>query len=234
MRVLKMKSLVLNPHGLPYQIKAKRWFRIGIISFFTIIIVLTALILWFTIARPIQVLPRIEQAPNFVLTDEQGQWFDSHQLLGQPTILIFSYTRCGLACEPANTRLHEAYTNLQDNGFSVQFVTISFDAAYDSPEVLRNTLKAWPWLTGSAVELKQIIGAQFGIYYSQSETGQFTFDQQAVLIDSKGLIRAFYDAQKLDPAIVLRDIQLINREASSSAAERPLYEAAHLFVCYPR
>lgn len=211
-----------------------RWLRIGIISFFTIIILLTAAILWFTIARPIQVLPRIEPAPNFVLTDEQGQWFDSHELLGRPSLLMFSYTRCSVECEPANTRLHQAYIDLQDNGFPVQFVTISFDAAHDSPEVLRNTVKAWPWLTGSAVELKQIIGGQFGIFYSQSETGQFNFDQQAVLIDSKGLIRAFYDTQKLDPAIVLRDVQLINREAASSAAERPLYEAAHLFVCYPR
>lgn len=234
MRAGKLPALVLPSGDGDSASTLRRWIRIVITAFSVVLVLLTVALLWFTIARPIQVLPRIEQSPDFVLTDEQGQWFSAKQLRGQPVILNFSYTRCGVECEQSNTRMREAYTNLQDNGFRVQFVTISFDPGYDSPEVLRASAKLWPWLTGSAAELKQIIGGQFGIYYSQSETGQFSFDQQAVLIDGEGLIRAFYDTQKLDPAIVLRDIQLINREASSSAAERPLYEAAHLFVCYPR
>jgi protein SCO1/2 len=50
-----------------------------------------------------------------------------------------------------------------------------------------------------------------------------------------GIIRAEYRTPEIDPAILLRDIHFVAEEARrSTGAAKLAYEAAHLFMCYPR
>jgi Uncharacterized protein SCO1/SenC/PrrC, involved in biogenesis of respiratory and photosynthetic systems len=119
-------------------------------------------------------------------------------------------------------------------------VTITVDAQSDAPPVLRAyaarlgvATPEWTFLTGSDRELKQLIGGGYGVYY-RIEGSDVELDQRAVLVDGTGLLRAEYNGARLDPAIVMRDIGLVEQEANSSEAARPIYEMAHLFVCYPR
>jgi len=91
-----------------------------------------------------------------------------------------------------------------------------------------------------------VIGGGFGVYYektAQPSEGQgghshsdyaFVHENRFVLVDERGLIRAEYHDLTLDVDRVMRDIRLVSREAASQGAVRYVYEAAHLFLCYPR
>lgn len=206
---------------------------------------LVLLILWFAIARPVQVLPRIGQAPAFMLTDQDGRWISDADLRGRVLIINFAHTRCGERCAAMERSLLTLVDALRADGrlgTQVRLVTISVDADGDTPPALRAYAERlnvaapeeWIFLTGSARELKQLIGGGYGVYYRMNGETVDLVDQRAVLVDETGLLRAGYDGTRLDPAIVLRDIGLVEQEANSSATARPIYEAAHIFVCYPR
>jgi protein SCO1/2 len=205
---------------------------------------LVTLMLWFVIARPVQVLPRISEAPAFMLTDQDGHWVSDTDLRGSVLIINFAHTRCGEQCAAMEHSLLAIADALRADGrlgTQVRLVTISVDADHDTPPVLRAyaaRLNApapeWIFLTGSARELKQLIGGEYGVYYRVNGETVDLVDLRVVLVDETGLLRAEYNGARLDPAIVLRDIGLVEQEATSSDAVRPIYEAAHLFVCYPR
>lgn len=224
-----------------------RWARRSLIAGGVFLGLLFALLMWFVIAQPVQVLPRMGPAPQFVLTDQNGAWVSDADLRGKQLLVSIGYTRCASDCAEARTHFQAARTQLHDNGLlgsEVRLLTISIDPAYDQPALLQQAATAsgasaeqWLWLTGSPNEIKNVIGGGFGIYYDNTVDPAVTpikHNQRVLLIDQRGEIRNDYDALTLDPATVLRDVRLVQTEAQSSAAARPIYEAAHLFVCYPR
>lgn len=203
---------------------------------------LTILILWFALARPVQVLPRIRQTPAFTLTDQQARWYSERDLEGTQTLISFGYSHCSTECAVPDANAQAAYALLHTNGLlgtKVKLVTISLDSERDTPALLRSYAQrlgttdpqSWRILTGAPADVKQLVGGTFGLYYSQRGEG-IAFEPRMLLLDATGLIRAEYKGV-LDLAILERDIGLIEREAQGSGLERPIYEAAHLFVCYP-
>lgn len=221
-----------------------RWIRLALYGVAALFIALVVLILWFAIARPVQVLPRIAQAPAFMLTDQDGRWVSDADLRGSVLLINFAHTRCGERCAAMERSLLAVSDALRADGrlgTQVRLITISVDADGDTPPALRAyaarlnvAAPEWIFLTGSARELKQLIGGEYGVYYRLNGETVDLVDQRVVLVDETGLLRAEYDGTRLDPAIVLRDIGLVEQEANSSDAARPIYEAAHIFVCYPR
>jgi protein SCO1/2 len=214
---------------------------------------LVIVLLWFALARPVQVLPRIRPAPTFTLTDQDGRWFSDSDAQGQIILMHFTYTRCAEQCALMTERLRDVRDQMRSSGQlgnRVQFVTVSFDPDYDTPAILRRYAAAmeadtssWHVLTGDPSEIKNLVGGGFGVYYKQQAEANttrdvaralFTHDQRVALIDGQRLLRAEYDAESFESWRVLRDIGLIQRESSSSGAMRSVYEAAHLFVCYPQ
>jgi protein SCO1/2 len=217
------------------------WLRVG----YVLVAALTALVLWFAIARPVQVLPRMRPAPLFTLTNQDGHWFNDGDLRGRVVLVSFSYARCGVRCAAIETQMQAVRDRLRTDGVlgqQTQLLTISIDPRHDTPAELRayatrlGANKAeWQLLTGMPAEVKELVGGGFGVYYTGGTGGtELTFDHRAVLIDAGGTIRAEYDGNQLNPVVVARDIALIEREAASAPIERPIYEAAHVFVCYPQ
>lgn len=199
-------------------------------------------VLWFAIAQPVQVLPRIRQVPAFTLTDDQGRWLGPEELRGRPALISFSYARCGDACAELHARMAALQGALPGDAL---LLTISVDPEHDTPDVLRQHAASlgadplrWRFLTGAPAEIKAIVGGEFRVYYgpNTAEAGApLQLDQRAVLLDGTGQLRAEYDLARLETWRVLRDIELLRREeAGSSGWQRPVYEAAHLFVCYPQ
>ena len=203
----------------------------------------------FAIFRPILVLPRIHLAPGFTLQDETGQRFTSEDLRGQLTLYNFTYTRCagqeGSPCPATGEVMRAVQTRLPEvetGGIPVSLVTISFDPERDTPAVLSQYADQvtpdthnWHFLTGAADRLKWIIGGGFGVYYNANEDGSFTFDPAFMLVDGAGILRAEYRTAAPEIDRILRDIGLVAKEANDSqGAKRAAYEAAHLFLCYPR
>lgn len=221
---------------------AQSWLWRAIYGVVAFLVILLAVMLWFVIARPVQVLPRITQSPAFILTDQDGRWLSDSDLRGSILLINFSSTNCGDRCGAMERNMLAVRDLLRADGrlgVEVRLITISIDAD-DTPPALRayaerigSAPPEWHYLTGAASELKQLIGGEYGVYYNLAGPA-IELDQRAVLIDAQGVLRAQYDGAQLDSAIVLRDIGLIQQEANSSDAQRPIYEAAHLFVCYPQ
>ena len=198
----------------------------------------------FTILRPVVVLPRMTPAPRFALVDQHNGWLLDSDLRGQIVIYNFTYTNCTGTCPQTS----QIFRTLQDRLAAdptlppVTLVTISFDAQHDSPATLQAYAerwgadpRRWRFATGTAEELKTLIGGGFQTYYSANPDGTYTFDPLFAMVDANGILRAKYRTATPSIDIFLRDIRIITDEArNSQGAERYLYEAAHLFVCYPR
>jgi protein SCO1 len=212
--------------------------------FFGLFGLIGAVVIWFSVARPITVLPRITLAPGFYLTDQMGERFTSEALRGKITLYNFTYTSCELPCVETTPVMATVQARLPEVQSSVplQLVTFSIDPDNDDSEKLltfANQMGAdpdiWHFATGGAAQLRSVIGGGFSVYYKAQEDGSFKLDPAFYLVDGSGLIRAEYLADSPDIDIIMRDIGLLAAEVDNSEGiYRFAYEAAHLFSCYPR
>ncbi|MGQ9827914.1 MAG: SCO family protein [Roseiflexus sp.] len=104
------------------------WVLYGVAVFFVALVVL---VLWFAIARPVQVLPRIELAPAFMLTDQDGRWVSDADLRGNVLLINFAHTRCDERCAVMERSMRAIYDALYADGrlgTQVRMVTITVDA----------------------------------------------------------------------------------------------------------
>ncbi|MCC9077716.1 SCO family protein [Litorilinea aerophila] len=202
-------------------------------------------LLAFVIFQPIQVLPRIALAPGYAFVDQNGQRLTSEDLRGRLALYTFTYTGCLAPCpDPgvALARLQQELADLDTGSLPLSFVTISFDPDRDDPAALRRygaqlgmDPARWHGVTGQEPFLKQVIGGGFGVYYQRQDDGSFQFDPTFVLVDGWGIIRARYRTATPDVERLRRDIGLVVREVENSRGiQRYAYEAAHLFLCYPK
>ena len=199
----------------------------------------------FAIFQPIKVLPRIRLAPGFTLTDQNGQRLTSEDMRGTVVLYNFLYTGCGAECERMNATMQEVQQRLPAmdlGGLPVEFVTISFDPANDTPEALQRYAESlgadtsqWRFATGEEARLKQLIGSGFEAYYAPDDQGGFQFDPTFVLVDGWGIIRGKYryQVQVPDADRIVRHIGVLAEEVQKATGPNKLiYEAAHLFLCY--
>lgn len=235
-----MSLSVTTPRQLSSPV-APKWTRLWYVLF----ALPFAAALAFSILQPIQVLPRISLSPGFALTDQAGKRLTNEDLRGHLVLYNFTYMNCSPPCPQTSAAMHivqQRLPQMNTRGVPIDLVTISFDPAHDQPAQLRHyaeqvgaNLTNWHFVSGAPLNLKNVIGGGFGAYYQAEADGSFTFDPMFVLVDGLGIIRAKYRGSELDPAIVQRDIELVTAEArNSKGAVRFAYEAAHLFLCYPK
>ncbi len=200
----------------------------------------------FVTFQPIQVLPRIRLAPGFALVDQDGKRLSSEDLRGQIVLYNFTYTRCRPPCPQTSQTMKEIQSRLRAQNLGevrVTLVSISFDAAHDTPRVLKAyaaDLGAdeanWRFVSGADPDLlKTVVGGGFEVYYQPQADGAFIFDPTYILVDGWGIIRGEYRYRTLTPDVerILRHIGVLAEEVQKSrGAARLAYEAAHLFLCY--
>lgn len=202
-------------------------------------------IIAFATFQPILVLPRMGLGPGFGLIDQTGGRLTNEDLRGHIVLYNFTYTNCTSPCPQSSAAMQAVYRALPTidlRGIPVDLVTISFDPERDNPAVLADYAAQlgaekdkWHFLSGEAMALKYVIGGGFGVYYQADEAGTFTFEPTLALVDGAGIIRAKYRTATPDPAMLARDLALIAKEADESTGPARLaYEAAHLFLCYPK
>jgi protein SCO1/2 len=211
----------------------------------------------FAIFQPIRVLPRIGLAPGYALTGQNGQRFNSEALRGSFVIYTFAAAGCASPCRSTNATLAALQTELSQvptGGIPLQFVSIIVDRPGtnqdDAHGVDPNALQEeerqvvsdpadsripWHFVSGAPEQLKQIIGSGFRTYFGADAQGGVTVDPVFVLVDGWGIVRAYYRTPTPDGAIMRRDLTLVAQEAlNSQGVNRYAYEAAHLFLCYPK
>ena len=219
--------------------------------YLTVGLLVTAVFL-FNILQPVTVLPRHDLAPGFALREESDQLFTSEDGRGRITLYNFTYSQCaGALCPQGADHLAETYRLLAQNPpaeIPVALVTITVDPERDTALVRQaylaehggeQTAVSWHFLGGEPDRVRQIVGGGFGIFYKakpedDTQPGIY-FEPRLVLVDGMGIIRAEYRTLEPDPAILLRDIHFVADEARrSTGAAKLAYEAAQLFMCYPR
>jgi len=210
--------------------------------------VLVVAALAFKIFQPVQVVPRIRLAPGFSLRNQDGERLTNEDLRGKFVLYNFLYTRCPEPCGNLNQtmlEIQERITEVDLGDIDIQLVSISFDPAYDTPEILleySTTLGVdsdnWAFATLTEPNdalLKAIIGGGFEAYSNQKPDGSFSFDPKFVLVDGWGIIRGEYryQTQVPDTDRILRHIGVLATEVQNSQGAASLaYEAAHYFLCY--
>jgi protein SCO1/2 len=139
-------------------------------------------------------------------------------LRGKPTLLTFIYTRCPMPemCPATTLRFQEVQTALSaDERADVRLISVSFDPAYDTPEVLAEYGELWEvddtfWslLTGDEDDIQRLAAA-YGVWYEQDEDGTYRHPMYSLVLFPDGalhqvLLGSAWDSDEV--ADLLRDM----------------------------
>jgi protein SCO1/2 len=104
------------------------------------------------------------------------------------------------------------------NDDRVRLLSITLDPARDTPEALRNYMKAydadpasWTFLTGPREQVEKVHVA-WGMWAKPAANGQFDHPSRVFLVDGRG--REIYNLDFFKPAWVLDDVQSLLKEAA--------------------
>ena len=199
----------------------------------------------FVFFEPVQVLPRLEPAPGFLLIDQDGNQLSSESLRGNLTLITFAHSRCTGICAQAVDRQRQVQDRLsaEEIGLPVRLITVSIDAEHDTPEQLRAWAtesgadpEVWSFLTGEPQSIRRLVSSGYGAFYTRQPDGAWDLDTRLALIDGWGVLRAEYGTQDYLPSTerLWFDLRLVAQEAmAADGPARLAYDAAQLFGCYP-
>jgi protein SCO1/2 len=167
-----------------------------------------------------------DDLPNFSLVNQDAHPIQLRQYRGKALILTFIYTRCPLPdfCPKMTGNFAEIHRTLQQQPVvyeKTHLLSISFDYAYDTPEVLRaygaafagsdspEIFAHWEFATGSAQEVKAVTKF-FGLLYVP-ETDQIAHSLRTAVITPDGKVFKVYTDNLWTPADILRDVEQVLR-----------------------
>lgn len=124
-------------------------------------------------------------AQDFILTDQNGEYYQLSQLEGKVIVITFLFTRCPDVCPIVSANLDFISEQLGDvYGEEVVILTITVDPWTDNTTVMNEYSDArsldWPHLTGSVEELEPV--------WKNFEVGLQTYDSD---IDNDGVADGF-------------------------------------------
>ncbi len=163
-------------------------------------------------------LPILGQLPDFRLTDETGQPFDSRSLNGHVWVANFIYTTCKGPCPMMSSQMHLVQTSTADTP-EVRLISFTVDPAHDTPAVLAEYAKhfkydpaRWHFLTGEMARLNDLGLHGFKL---NGVDGQLSHSTRFVLVDRGQRIRGYYltSEDRFLPRLV-HDVRQLERERS--------------------
>lgn len=169
------------------------------ISFLTIVrvfitIPIFILLAFFYLSSKKESLPVYSSAPSFSMTERSGKTMTGADLRGKVWIADFIFTRCAGQCPIMSAQMKRLTGRLK----KASFVSFSTDPEYDSPQVLsayadgyEADAKQWFFLTGGKDALNAVLT---GFKLSPLDDPMM-HSTRFVLVDKKGQVRGFYDAE---------------------------------------
>lgn len=154
--------------------------------------------------------------PEFQLTAQTGQPFDSKVLAGKIWVADFIFTNCPGPCPRMTSQMHqvqEAVFKMPD----VMLISFTVDPARDTPPVLAAYAKQhhasperWVFLTGPQATLNDLCRNVFKLGFVD---GSLAHTTRFALVDRKSQIRATYETSEPDSIEKLvADIHELARE----------------------
>ncbi len=148
-----------------------------------------------------------EEAPDFVLYDQNGTVVQSARFHGKQVMLNFIFTRCPVAtmCPASTMKMMASQQLAKEAGVpNIEFVSITLDPAYDTPGVLKEYAAVrgidttnFSFLTGPESAIKDLL-AQFGVI-TAFEGDIINHTLATVLIDANGRIVHRADGSVWEP-----------------------------------
>jgi protein SCO1/2 len=139
-------------------------------------------------------------APEFELTDMNGQPFQLGQLSGQVVVMFFGYTGCPDVCPVTLTEFLQIRSKLGEAADQVSFVFVTVDPERDTPERMRKYLTNFdPEIIGLSGERSELepVWADYGVYQAKVEGGSpenylVDHSSRVYVIDADGNLRLTY------------------------------------------
>ncbi len=169
-------------------------------------------------------LAAIRTMPDFTLTTQVDKPLRREDLRGKVVLVSFVFTTCGGTCPVTTHRMSQVAQALVNQGLlnndRVRLLSITLDPARDTPEALREYMKAydadpahWTFLTGPREQVVRIHAA-WGMWAKPAGNGQFDHPSRVFLVDGHGRVREIYNLDFFKPAWVLEDVQSLLKEAA--------------------
>jgi protein SCO1/2 len=160
--------------------------------------------------QPEILIPAPELA-DVELRNQNDESVGFEQLRGKPALLTFIYTRCPLPemCPATTLRFQEVQKALsEEERARVRLVSVSFDPAYDTPEVLAEYGELWDvdtsfWslLTGSDESIRAVASA-YGVWYERAEDGNFRHPMYSLILFPDGALHQVLLGSTWDSKVV--------------------------------
>ncbi|MCS1408082.1 MAG: SCO1 protein [Verrucomicrobia subdivision 3 bacterium] len=182
--------------------------------------------------REVETLKVGDPLPNYPFTNQDNKAVRLADFKGKVLVFTFIYTRCPLPdfCPRMSMHFRTAYETLKKDPEAPDnwhLLSITFDPAFDIPEVLRNYAKAfssdpekWSFLTGEMIKIDAIT-EQFGLMFSRSRESAINWDHtlRTVIIDPQGRIHKIYIGNTWTPESLVADIKIAAQQASDAKDE---------------
>jgi protein SCO1 len=157
------------------------------------------------------VMPRGLEAPDFTLTNQDGERVSMRDLRGEPVIVTFLYTTCEDTCPLQAQTVRGA---LDELGEDVPAIAIAVDPPRDTPERARaflseqRALGRLDFVLGTRAELRKVWDGFF--VRPQSVTREH--NARFTLVDERGFQRVGYPGFEATPERIAHDIRLLQAE----------------------
>jgi protein SCO1/2 len=163
--------------------------------------------------------------PDIAFTDDAGRIRRLAEFRGRVLVVTFIYTRCPLPtyCPLMERNLQSAQTLLQRLGAEDgwHFLSLSFDAAHDTPAVLADYARTWRseseaararW-TFAAAEPADVhaLGDGLGLEFREAD-GAITHSLRTVVIDPHGRLRRSFAGNSWTPQELASAVRRALRE----------------------
>jgi protein SCO1 len=160
-----------------------------------------------------------EIVPDSPFVDQDGRKRAFKSFRGSMVVLTFIYTRCPLPtfCPMMDRHFVTIQEHMHDDPAlkNVHLVTVSFDPAYDTPEVLKKhareldaDLSRWTFLTGDAEAIAKF-GARFGVFVTRASNDprDITHNLRTAIIGPDGKLLKVYTGNEWTPEEILNDLK---------------------------
>jgi protein SCO1 len=157
------------------------------------------------------VMPRGLKAPDFTLTNQDGERVSMRDLRGQPVIVTFLYTTCEDTCPLQAQTVRGA---LDELGEDVPAIAIAVDPPRDTPERARaflseqRALGRLDFVLGSRSELRKV----WDDFFVRPQSVTREHNARFTLVDKRGFQRVGYPGFEATPERLAHDIRLLQAE----------------------
>jgi protein SCO1/2 len=157
------------------------------------------------------VMPKGLKAPDFTLTDQDGERISMRDFRGQPVIVTFLYTTCEDTCPVQAQTVRGA---LDELGEDVPAIAIAVDPPRDTPERARaflseqRALGRLDFVLGTRTELRKLWDG----YYVRPQSVTQEHQARFTLVDERGFQRVGYPGFEATAERIAHDIRILQAE----------------------